>query len=169
MNAIIGFTNIAMKHSPTPVDIAEVSDSVITIMYGYLSNRDITFQTELEEPQAHYVLTDAVRVREVLVNILGNAVKFTHDGGIVTYSASYHPGKDDRYINVRYRISDTGIGMSEEFMDHIFDEFSQEERGARTQYKGTGLGMTITKQYVDMMGGYDFCGEQEGRWLNFYR
>ena len=193
MNAIIGFTNIALKHSPPPeikscldkisdssehllalindvldisriesgkiqyapipVDIAEVSDSVLTIMYGYLSNRDITFRTELEEPQTRYVLADAVRVREVLVNILGNAVKFTNDGGTVTYAVSYLPGKDDHFINVRYRISDTGIGMSEEFVDHIFDEFSQEEHGARTQYKGTGLGMAITKRYVDLMGG----------------
>lgn len=193
MNAIIGFTNIALKHSPTPeikscldkirdssehllalindvldinriesgkikyaptpVDITEVSDSVLTIMYGYLANRNITFQTELAEPQTRYVLTDAVRVREVLVNILGNAVKFTNDGGTVTYAVSYHPGKDEHYINVRYRISDTGIGMSEEFIDHIFDEFSQEEHGARTQYKGTGLGMAITKKYIDLMGG----------------
>ena len=193
MNAIIGFTNIAMKHSPppeikscldkisdssehllalindvldisriesgkikytpNPVDIAEVTDSVLTIMYGYLSNRDITFRTELEEPKIRYVLTDAVRVREVLVNILGNAVKFTNDGGAVTYAVSYHPGKDDHYINVRYRIADTGIGMSEEFVAHIFDEFSQEDHGARTQYKGTGLGMAVTKQYVDLMGG----------------
>ena len=193
MNAIIGFTNIAMKHSPppeirscldrisessehllalindvldlsriesgkikytpTPVDIAEVSDSVLTIMYGYLSNRNITFKTQLAEPQTRYVLADAVRVREVLVNILGNAVKFTHDGGTITYTASYNPGKDERHMNVRYRIADTGIGMSEEFVDHIFDEFSQEEHGARTQYQGTGLGMAITKQYVDLMGG----------------
>ena len=193
MNAIIGFTNIALKHSPppeikscldkisdssehlltlindvldishiesgkikytpTPVDIVEVTDSVLTMMYGYLSNRNITFQTELEEPQMRYVLADAVRVREVLVNILGNAVKFTNDGGTVTYAVSYLPGKDDRYINVRYRIADTGIGMAEEFVDHIFDEFSQEEHGARTQYKGTGLGMAITKRYVDLMGG----------------
>ncbi|MBO5155113.1 MAG: response regulator [Eubacterium sp.] len=193
MNAIIGFTNIAMKHHPSPeiksclnkisdssehllalindvldisriesgkikytpppVDIAEVTDSVLTIMYGYLSNRDITFQTEIEEPKMRYVLTDAVRVREVLVNILGNAVKFTNDGGTVTYAVSYHPGKDDRYIHVRYQIADTGIGMAEEFVAHIFDEFSQEDHGARTQYKGTGLGMAITKQYVDLMGG----------------
>lgn len=193
MNAIIGFTNIAMKHhpspeikscldkisdssdhllalindvldisriesgkiqyTPTPVDISEVTDSVLTIMYGYLSNRDITFRTELEEPKMRYVLTDAVRVREVLVNILGNAVKFTQDGGTVTYAVSYHPGKDEHHINVQYRITDTGIGMSEEFIDHIFDEFSQEDHGARTQYKGTGLGMAITKQYVDLMGG----------------
>ena len=142
-----------VQYTPAPVDITEVSDSVLSIMYGYLSNRDITFQTELGQPQTRYVLTDAVRVREVLVNILGNAVKFTNDGGTVTYAVSYHPGEDDRHVNVRYRISDTGIGMSEEFVEHIFDEFSQEEHGARTQYKGTGLGMAITKRYVDLMGG----------------
>ena len=193
MNAIIGFTNIALKHNPkpeirscldkisdssehllalindvldisriesgkikyvpTPVDIVEVSDSVLTIMYGYLSDRDITFRTEIAEPQKRYVLADAVRVREVLVNILGNAVKFTNDGGTITYTVSFHPGKDENYINVRYRIADTGIGMAEEFVDHIFDEFSQEEHGARTQYQGTGLGMAITKRYVELMGG----------------
>ena len=193
MNAIIGFTNIALKHSPPleikscldkisdssehllalindvldisriesgkikfvpeAVDITEVSDSVLTIMDGYLSNRNITFKTELTEPKTPFVLTDAVRVREVLVNILGNAVKFTQDGGTITFAVSYLPGIDDRHVNVRYRISDTGIGMSEEFVDHIFDEFSQEEHGARTQYQGTGLGMAITKRYVDLMGG----------------
>ena len=193
MNAIIGFTNIAMKQSstpeirncldkisessehllalindvldisriesgkikytPAPVDIAEVSDSVLTIMYGYLNDRNITFRTELEKPQTRYVLTDAVRVREVLVNILGNAVKFTNDGGSITYAVSYLPGKDGRHIRVRYRIADTGIGMSEEFVEHIFDEFSQEDHGARTQYQGTGLGMAITKKYVELMGG----------------
>ena len=193
MNAIIGFTNIALKqgpsteirscldkisessehllalindvldisriesgkikYTPTPVDITEVSDSVLTIMYGYLSNRNITFKTEVEEPQSRYVLTDAVRVREVLVNILGNAVKFTNDGGTITFAVSFHTGKDENHIHVQYRITDTGIGMEEEFLDHIFDEFSQEDHGARTQYQGTGLGMAITKRYVDLMGG----------------
>lgn len=202
MNAIIGFTNIAMKHNPSPeirsclekisdssehllalindvldisriesgkikyapapVDIVDVSDSVLTIMYGYLSNRNITFQTELSEPQTRYVLTDAVRVREVLVNILGNAVKFTNDGGTVTFAVSYHPGKNDNYINVRYRITDTGIGMDEEYVDHIFDEFSQEENDARTHYKGTGLGMAITKKYVDLMGGTILVESKKG-------
>ena len=56
-------------------------------------------------------------------------------------------------MTVIYRISDTGIGMSEDFVEHIFEEFSQEDHGARTQYKGTGLGMAITKRYVDLMGG----------------
>ena len=142
-----------IRYTPSPIDICDVSDSVITIMYGYLSNRDILFDINVEEPENRYVMGDAVRIREVLVNILGNAVKFTYDGGRITYTVSYHEGHDKNHIRVRYTISDTGIGMSEEFIGHIFDEFSQEEYGARTQYKGTGLGMAITKKFVDLMGG----------------
>ena len=193
MNAIVGFTNIAMKHEPKPevrsclkkisesadhlltlindvldisriesgkirfvpvsVDLTEISDTVLSIMYGFLANRDITFSTHVQTPATPYVLADAVRVREVLVNILGNAVKFTPDGGSITFEASYLPGGDAQHLLARYRVSDTGVGMSEEFVEHIFDEFSQEENGARTQYKGTGLGMAITRRYVDLMGG----------------
>lgn len=202
MNAIIGFTNIAMKHNPSheiksclnkisdssehllalindvldisriesgkikyvpsAVNIAEVTDSVLTIMYGYLANRNINFNTEFDEPPASYVLTDAVRIREVLVNILGNAVKFTNDGGSITFTVKYNSGEDDSHINVQYRIADTGIGMDEGYIEHIFDEFSQEERGARTQYKGTGLGMAITKRYVDLMGGTILVESKKG-------
>lgn len=193
MNAIIGFSNIALKQetkpevrsclkkinnssehlltlindvldisriesgkiefAPIPVDITAVADTVLNIMQGFLSDRDIEFRTELAVPETPYVLADAVHIREVLVNILGNAVKFTEDGGTITFEAGYRPGEDDRHITVRYRVSDTGVGMSEEFIEHIFDEFSQEENSARTQYKGTGLGMAITKRYVDLMGG----------------
>ena len=193
MNAIIGFTNIAVKHdpkpevknclqkigessdhlltlindvldisriesgkikfAPIPVDITSVPDTVLSIMQGFLANRNLIFRTNLAIAETPYVMADAVRIREVLVNILGNAVKFTEDGGTIGFEASYHPGGDDRHIMVRYRITDTGVGMTEEFLEHIFDEFSQEENGARTQYKGTGLGMAITKRYVDLMGG----------------
>lgn len=193
MNAIIGFTNIALKQetkpevrnclnkisdssehlltlindvldisriesgkiqfSPVPVDITEVADTVVNITYGFLSNRNITFRYNLEEPETRYVLADALRVREVLVNILGNAVKFTNDGGMITFDAGYCHGADEKHIIVRYSIADTGVGMSEEFIRHIFDEFSQEENSSRTKYQGTGLGMAITKRYVDLMGG----------------
>ena len=193
MNAIIGFTNIALKHNPrpevkncltkisessdhlltlindvldisriesgkirflpTPVDITQVADTVVSITAGFLSNRNIAFCTRIGEPEHRYVLADAVRIREVLVNILGNAVKFTEDGGSITFEASYLPGGDSSHITVRYRITDTGIGMSQEFLGRIFEEFSQEESSARTLYKGSGLGMAISKRYVDMMGG----------------
>ena len=193
MNAIIGFTNIALKQNPNsevrtcldkirdssehlltlindvldisriesgkiqylpvPVDITEVANTVASVTYGFLSNRNIAFRCNLEQPETPYVLADALRIREVLVNILGNAVKFTNDGGVISFDARYRPGGDERQIVACYRIADTGVGMSEDYVEHIFDEFSQEENSARTKYKGTGLGMAITKRYVDLMGG----------------
>ena len=207
MNAIIGFTNIALKQepkpevrnclnkisnssehlltlindvldisriesgkvkfAPIPVDIRTVADTVLGIMQGFLHNRSIEFRTNLAIPETPYVLADAVRIREVLVNILGNAVKFTEDGGSIEFDTSYHPGEDDRHMMVRYRVADTGVGMTEEFTEHIFDEFSQEESSARTQYKGTGLGMAITKRYVDLMSGTICVESEKGRGSTF--
>ena len=207
MNAIIGFTNIALKQetkpevrnclekigdssehlltlindvldisriesgktqfTPAPVDITTVADMVMDITYGFLSNRNITFHVRREKPENPYVLADAVRIREVLVNILGNAVKFTDDGGSITFEVTYHPGEDDRQIRVHYRVTDNGVGMSEEFVKRIFDEFSQEESGARTHYKGTGLGMTITKRYVELMNGTISVESKKGEGSTF--
>lgn len=207
MNAIIGFTNIALKQdpkpeiknclnkirdssehlltlindvldisriesgkiqlSPVPVDITEVADTVVDVTYGFLSNRHITFQCNLEKPETRYVLADALRIREVLVNILGNAVKFTNDGGRIIFDASYRPGTDDHHMVVCYRVSDTGVGMREEFVEHIFDEFSQEENSARTKFKGTGLGMAITKRYVDLMSGTITVESKKGEGSTF--
>ena len=207
MNAIMGFTDIAMKYHPKPevenclqkiressehlltlindvldisriesgkikfapigVDIVEVADTVLSIMYGFLSNRNITFHTHLAIPETRYVLADAVRIREVLVNILGNAVKFTGDGGSITFTSDYLPGADDRHMIVRYRVTDTGVGMTKEFLKHIFDEFSQEESSARTHYKGSGLGMAISKRYVDLMGGNISVESEKGKGSTF--
>ncbi|MGN1089093.1 MAG: ATP-binding protein, partial [Huintestinicola sp.] len=136
-----------------PVDITTVTDAVVDITNGFLLDRDLTFTVNREQPENLYVLADSMRNREVLVNILGNAVKFTNDGGSIVFDTSYRPGEDEQHMAVSYRISNNGVGMSEEFMERIFDDFSQEENGARTQYKGTGLGLAITKKYVDMMGG----------------
>ena len=207
MNAIMGFTDIAMKYHPKPevenglqkiressehlltlindvldisriesgkikfapigVDIVEVTDTVLSIMYGFLSNRNITFHTHLAIPETRYVLADAVRIREVLVNILGNAVKFTGDGGSITFTSDYLPGADDRHMIVRYRVTDTGVGMTKEFLKHIFDEFSQEESSARTHYKGSGLGMAISKRYVDLMGSNISVESEKGKGSTF--
>ena len=193
MNAIIGFTDIALKNEPTPevkgylekvkkssdyllslindvldisriesgnikydpqpVDITAVTDSVLDIAHGFMLNRDLQLQVLREDAETRYVMTDEVRLREILINIISNAVKFTNDGGSITFETFRKNVDDpDRHVFC-YRIADTGVGMSEKFAEHIFDEFSQENSGARTQYQGTGLGMTITKRYVDLMGG----------------
>lgn len=194
MNAIIGFTNIALHQnmvsdihdslkkvqqssnhllsllndvldfsriesgkvtiSPEPVDMNQLTDNVQAIMNGLLYNRDLQFEVHRENLKNPYVLADVVRIREVLVNLLGNAVKFTKDGGEITLDISSYPGADEKHIISRYVVRDNGIGMSKEFQKKLFDPFSQEDdANARTQYKGTGLGMAITKKYVDMMGG----------------
>ena len=100
-----------------------------------------------------YVMTEPVRIREILVNILNNAVKFTNDGGTIRLDVSNRLGADAQHRVVCYRVQDTGVGMSEEFQTKLFDEFEQEKNDARTQYKGTGLGMPIAKRYVELMGG----------------
>ena len=194
MNAIIGFTNIALHQntvsdihdslekvqkssnhllsllndvldfsriesgkvivSPEPVDITQLTDNVQAIMNGLLYNRDLKFEVHRERPKNPYVLADVTRIREVLVNLLGNAVKFTKDGGKITLDISSYPGTDEKHIIIRYVVQDNGIGMSEEFQKELFKPFSQEDNAnARTKYKGTGLGMAITKKYIDMMGG----------------
>ena len=193
MNAIIGFTNIALHQdsvpeihsclkkiedssdhllsllndildlsriesgkvvfSPVPADITAVTDSAIEIINGTLLSRSLNFEVHREPMENPYVMTEPVRIREILVNILNNAVKFTNDGGTIRLDVSNRPGADAQHRVVCYRVQDTGVGMSEEFLTKLFDEFAQEKNDARTQYKGTGLGMPITKGYVELMGG----------------
>ena len=157
LNDVLDFSRIESEKvtiSPEPVDITQLTDNVQAIMNGLLYNRDLKFEVHRESLKNPYVLADVVRIREVLVNLLGNAVKFTKDGGEITLDISSYPGTDEKHIITRYVVRDNGIGMSEEFQKKLFDPFSQEDyANARTLYKGTGLGMAITKKYVDMMGG----------------
>ena len=202
MNAIVGFTDIAMKrkpdkevenclkkirqsseylmtlindvldisriesgkleYKPVPVDLRDVINTVLSIARGYMEKRDLNFIVSREDLKNPYVMADELRIREVLLNIISNAVKFTKDGGTISFAAENCPGNDKNHIIVRYRISDTGIGMSEEFQARIFDEFSQENDGARTSYGGTGLGMAIAKRYVDLMGGKIEVSSRQG-------
>ena len=202
MNAIVGFTDIAIKrkpdkevenclkkirqsseylmtlindvldisriesgkleYKPVPADLRDIINTVSSIARGYMENRDLNFCVSREELKTPYVMADELRIREVLLNIISNAVKFTKDGGTISFVAENCPGNDEHHVIVRYRISDTGIGMSEEFQSRIFDEFTQENDGARTSYKGTGLGMAIAKKYVDLMGGKIEVSSRQG-------
>ena len=156
-----------ISYDPEPVNITAVTDSVLDITHGFTINRDLQLIVHRDEPETHYVLADEVRLREILINIISNAVKFTHDGGRITFETFRKPGTAPDNIIFGYRISDTGIGMSKEFASHIFDEFSQENSGARTQYQGTGLGMAITKRYVELMGGTITVESTKGKGTTF--
>ena len=156
INDVLDLTRVEsgkVKYNPVPADLKSITDSALDITKGFLTNRDISFKIQHEEAKIPNVLVDSVRLRDVLVNILSNAVKFTPDGGTITFEARCQEKGGDGYINMHYRISDTGIGMSEEFTKEVFEEFAQEDSDVRTQYHGVGLGMAIVKKYVDMMGG----------------
>ncbi len=156
INDVLDLTRVEsgkVKYNPVPTDLKSITDFALDITKGFLTNRDISFKIQREEAKIPNVLVDSVRLRDVLVNILSNAVKFTPDGETITFEARCQEKGGDGYINMHYRISDTGIGMSEEFTKEVFEEFAQEDSDVRTQYHGAGLGMAIVKKYVDMMGG----------------
>ena len=170
INDVLDLTRVEsgkVKYNPVPADVKSITDSALDITKGFLTNRDINFKIRREEAKLPNVLADPVRLRDVLVNILSNAVKFTPDGGTITFEARCQENGENGYINMRYRISDTGIGMSEEFTKEIFEEFAQEDSGARTQYHGAGLGMAIVKNYVDMIGGTIFVESKKHEGTTF--
>ena len=99
------------------------------------------------------ILTDTTKVKEIFVNILSNAIKYTSPGGSVKVSVDELPCDEDGYMMVRTRVSDTGIGMSQEYLTNIFEAFTREQNTTKSKIAGTGLGMSIVKKYVDLLGG----------------
>lgn len=99
------------------------------------------------------VLADDLKIRQVLLNVVGNAIKFTPPGGEVTLSVIERDDAPEGFANYQFTISDTGIGMSSDFREHIFEAFSREKTSTVSGIQGTGLGMAISKNIVDMMGG----------------
>ncbi len=207
MNAIIGFTNIALKsddgdkthrclekisssaehllmlindvldisrieggavtYEPVPTDMCSIVDSVISIVQGLLADRKLEFIVKRPEGGHCSVYTDGLRLREILVNLLSNAIKFTDDGGKITFSMGMEDGWNDEHVTIWFTVTDTGCGMSEEFLPHVFDDFAQEAGGARTKYAGTGLGMAISKQYARLMGGELTVRSRKGEGSSF--
>ena len=99
------------------------------------------------------ILTDTTKVKEIFVNILSNAIKYTSSGGSVKVSVDELPCDEDGYMMIRTRVSDTGIGMSQEYLTNIFEAFTREQNTTKSKIAGTGLGMSIVKKYVDLLGG----------------
>ena len=143
---------MTIAHEPT--DIRATIDQCTEVLRGSVISRDLKIITDTERIEYPFVLTDALHIRQILINIISNAVKFTPDGGSITFRAEGRRDEAGDTLLCRFEVADTGIGMSEEFQKHIFEAFVQEDAyNARTQFKGSGLGMSIVKQLVDMLGG----------------
>jgi len=139
------------KITTEAVNILDICNNCSGIIKGQLADRKLKFITEfaVEHPE---VFADEVHLRRVFINILGNAVKFTRDGGRILFRCKETSCTDEK-VELKFEVKDTGIGMSKQFIGRIFDSFAQEENRERSNYVGTGLGMSITKQIVDLMGG----------------
>jgi CheY-like chemotaxis protein len=138
--------------SSNPMNIQELLDNCVSIIDGQLLSRNLRFYADFGEIAHPYVYGDELHMRQVLINILGNAVKFTPDGGMIYFRAT-EVLSTEHQVHFRFEVEDTGIGISEEFQSKIFEEFAQENDQIRTNYQGTGLGMAISKNFVEMMGG----------------
>lgn len=136
----------------TEISLNEMVSQVSAIIQSRSQDAGNNLNFRVDGISHPYFYGDALRVNQILINILGNAVKFTPEGGTVELSAEeIPPVRDSSHIRIRFTIRDTGIGMSQEFLEHIFEPFAR-SRGV-DNVEGTGLGLSITKGLVDLMGG----------------
>ena len=139
-----------LKNEKIPME--EFLNGVNSICYNQAAVKGVDYECIVDPVLDDYYVGDAMKLQQVLINILSNAIKFTGEGGKVTFSAALHrKTKNDAVL--RFIVNDTGVGMSEEFLPHIFEPFSQESIGTTALYGGTGLGLAISKSIVDMMDG----------------
>lgn len=125
------------------------------IVSGQAAQQKIKVDVDFTDPQRlphEFFMGSPLHIKQILINIAGNAVKYNKPEGSV-HCKCYEMSAEDGIAQICFEISDTGIGMSAEYLQHIFEPFTQEGGGARTNYQGTGLGMTITKKLVDELGG----------------
>ena len=135
----------------------------INIMFsGQCADKGLEYQCHINGPVDDYYIGDNMKLKQVLINILGNAVKFTPEGGKVTLEVE-QKAKYNGKSTLEFKVSDTGIGMSKEFLPHIFDTFAQEDDSTTTKYGSTGLGLAITKSIVEMMNGNIQVESEKGK------
>ena len=134
-------------------NIFDIIEEIKNIMQADVLTKSIDFSVDTENISNGYIFCDKLRVNQVLINLLSNALKYTNSGGKIYFKISEKASKRKGYSNYEFIVKDTGIGMSEEFVKSIFEPFSRERSSTVSGIQGTGIGMTITKNLIDMMKG----------------
>ena len=132
--------------------IEDIWQSLFAVFDAKARKKNIAFHCTMNVEHEH-ILTDITKVKEILVNILSNAIKYTPSGGSVVVNIDELPCDESGYMIARIRVSDTGIGMSKEYLTKIFEAFTREQNTTKSKIAGTGLGMSIVRKYVDLLGG----------------
>ena len=150
-----------------PVHLPELVHELRYIVQAVVSEKGLSLTLDTVGVENEDVIADPLRLEQILINVLANAVKFTPDGGQISLWIVQKDTAPAGYADFEFHIKDNGIGMSEEFQKHIFEQFARERTSTVSKIQGTGLGMAITKSLVDMMGGRITVKSEQGKGSEF--
>ena len=150
-----------------PVHLPELVHELRDIVQAVVSEKGLSLTLDTVGVENEDVIADPLRLEQILINVLANAVKFTPDGGQISLWIVQKDTAPAGYADFEFHIKDNGIGMSEEFQKHIFEQFARERTSTVSKIQGTGLGMAITKSLVDMMGGRITVKSEQGKGSEF--
>ena len=142
-----------------PWNLMKLEETLDILLDGEISRKQLTVNRNVNIRHAN-VYCDALKIREIIMNLLSNAVKYTAEGGKIVLDIEEKPSVQDDFMTLQIRVSDNGIGISKEYIPHIFDAFTRERSSSESGIIGTGLGLHIVKSFVDLMNG-DISVESE--------
>ncbi len=151
-----------MHIDESDVHLPDLIHDLWTIIQSNVKSKQLHMFIDIKDVRNEDIITDKLRLNQVLLNILGNAIKFTPNGGTISFSIIEKALPTEDMTDFEFRIKDNGIGMSEEFQKTIFEAFSREKTSTVSGIQGTGLGMAITKNIIDLMGGTITVKSKEG-------
>ena len=166
INDVLDMSHIesgTLKLEYAPVYLPDVLENLKAIIQTDSSAKQLKFCADTKNMVHKNVITDKIRLKQVLLNILENAVKYTRSGGKICFQIQELKEQEPGFAKYEFRVKDTGIGMSEEFIAHIFESFSREQTSTVSGIEGMGLGMAIVKKIVDRMGGIIAVKSRQGK------
>lgn len=170
INDILDFSKIdagLMELDPEPFNLAESIEDVVTLISANTAEKDLKLIVRISPDLPKSLIGDSGRIRQIITNIVGNAVKFT-DTGHIFINVTHLEGYDHTHSKLRFCIEDTGIGIAEDQVDKIFGKFSQADTSSTRKFEGTGLGLSIVSSLVELMGGKIGVNSQINRGSNFW-
>ena len=153
--------------SPVTFSIVECAENLVNISQPMVKEKNIDFNFRVNRFQQEYLYADQLRINQIYINLLSNAIKYTQPGGRVCVELREAPGQTDKTVRITYVVADTGMGMTPEFMERMYQPFSRQTDSRVNMIQGTGLGLAITKQMIDLMHGTIECESQVGKGTTF--
>ena len=153
--------------SPVTFSIAETVENLVNLSQPMIREKSLDFRFRINRMEKEYLYADQLRLNQIYINILSNAIKYTEPGGSVSVDLREEPGETSGSVRLTYVVSDTGIGMSPEFMEKMYQPFSRQTDSRVNSIQGTGLGLAITKQMVELMNGTIDCRSEVGKGTTF--